>query len=125
LQILEGPWEGGTTGDLLTRMLQDADLAGNCYIARRGNQLRRLRPDWVTIVMGSRSGSEIDTEVVGYAYQPGGPGSGEDPVALLPETVAHFRGLTPDPAARFRGMSWLTPVIQEILADNGLRRRTS
>jgi phage portal protein BeeE len=35
---------------------------------------------------------------------------------LLPEQVAHFAPL-PDPMARFRGMSWLSPILEEILAD--------
>jgi hypothetical protein len=29
LAVLEEPWTGGTTQDLLSRMIQDADLAGN------------------------------------------------------------------------------------------------
>ncbi len=116
LGLLEKPWPGATTGDLLTRAINDADIAGNFYAVRRGNEIRRLRPDWVTIVTGSRSGSEIDMEPIGYMYKPGGPSSGEDPVVLLPEQVAHFAPL-PDPMARFRGMSWLSPVLEEILAD--------
>jgi HK97 family phage portal protein len=117
LSILETPWSGATTGDLLSRMMQDADLAGNFYgVRRRPDLLQRLRPDWVTIITGSRTGSEIDTELVGYAYQPGGPASGEDVIALLPENVVHFAPI-PDPIARFRGMSWLTPIVDEIMAD--------
>jgi len=119
LRILEKPWPGGTTGDLLGRMIQHADLAGNAYVLRQNNSLRMLRPDWVTIILGSRTGSELDNELVGYSYQPGGPSSGEDPVGLLPESVAHF--VPPgsaDPSARYRGLSWLTPIINEILADN-------
>lgn len=125
LDLLRTPWPGGTSADLLARMIQDADLAGNFYATKIGagrqQRLRRLRPDWMTIVMGSKmsprhpSGA-LDMELVGYAYQPGGPGSGEDPVALLPEEVAHFAPI-PDPSAEFRGMSWLTPVVREIMAD--------
>jgi hypothetical protein len=118
LSILETPWPGATTGDLLSRMEQDSSLAGNFYGARRrADLLQRLRPDWVTIVTGSRTGSELDTELVGYMYEPGGPTSGEDPVVLLPEHVAHYAPI-PDPIARFRGMSWLTPIVEEINADS-------
>jgi hypothetical protein len=70
----------------------------------------------VTIVLGSRTGSELDTQVVGYEYKPGGPSSGEDPILLLPEQVAHFAPI-PDPLAKYRGMSWLTPILNEIAAD--------
>lgn len=128
LRILERPWENATTGDLLTRMIQDVDLAGNSYTARRqrpgqDHYLQRLRPDWVTIIRGSRrtlqpdeAPSEFDLELVGYRYQPGGPSSGEDPIFLFADQVAHFAPI-PDPDATYRGMSWLTPVLSEILAD--------
>jgi HK97 family phage portal protein len=117
LGVLENPWPNGTTGNLLSRMIQDADLAGNFYAAYRpGPTLRRMRPDWVTIVLGSRTGRDIDTEIIGYGYRPGGLNSDELEV-FLPETVAHFAPI-PDPLARFRGMSWLTPVLREIQADS-------
>lgn len=116
LDVLEQPWTGATTGDLLTRAILDADLAGNFYAVRRGKTVRRLRPDWVTIVLGSKTGSELDADVIGYSYQPGGPSSGEDPVMLLPEHVAHFAPY-PDPLAKYRGMSWLSPIVEEIVAD--------
>lgn len=122
LSILENPWPNGTTGDLLSRAIQDVDLAGNFYATRQGDRLLRMRPDWVSIVLGSRlepddPGIALDAEVVGYVYQPGGYASLFEPVALLPEQVAHWAPTT-DPLARFRGMSWLTPVIQEIMADS-------
>jgi phage portal protein BeeE len=123
LRTLEQPWPGGTTGDLLTRAIQDADLAGNFYAVRRPGRIRRLRPDWMTIVLGSEQepqadigAGDIDAEVIGYVYQPGGPRSGAKPVPLLRQQVAHFAPI-PDPAASFRGMSWLTPVIRELMAD--------
>ncbi len=116
LQLLETPWENGTTGDLLTKALLDVDLAGNFYAARRPNAIRRLRPDWVSIILGSKTGSDIDLEIAGYAYHPGGRGSDAEPEILLPEEVAHFAPI-PDPTARYRGMSWLTPVLREISAD--------
>lgn len=116
LRPLEVPWERGTTGDLLARMMTDVDLAGNFYGVRRGASIRRLRPDWVTIVTGSRSGSPIDTETAGYLYQDGGPASGRDPEVILPEQMCHWAPI-PDPIARVRGMSWLQPIVEEILAD--------
>jgi phage portal protein BeeE len=117
LAQLETPWAGGTTGDLLGRMITDVDLAGNAYVTRRQGGLTRLRPDWVTIVSGSRTGLEIDTELIGYLYHPTGLYAGEDPLTLLPEQVAHFAPI-PDPLARHRGMSWLTPVLEEVLGDS-------
>lgn len=124
LQILETPWPGGTTGDLLARTIQDADVAGNNLWTVRGNPPRtvRMRPDWTTIVVGvpgdaDASGWDLDAELLGYMYVPGGPGSGRPPEVLLPEEVAHFAPL-PDPLFRFRGMSWLTPVLREVMGDS-------
>ena len=121
LSVLEAPEPGLTTGDLLTRAVVDADLAGNWFGARRPGRIKRLRPDWVTIVVGSPrpdgSASDIDAEVVGYVYKPGGPNSSDEPEALAREEVAHFAPI-PDPLARYRGMSWLTAVLQDVMADS-------
>jgi hypothetical protein len=122
LRSLEQPWINGTTGDLLTRMIQDVDLAGNFYGVRRpGNRIRRMRPDWVTIMLGSNSDEsidryDIDAEVIGYLYHPGGPGLRRDPEVFLPQQVAHWAPI-PDPLAAYRGMSWITPVVRDILGD--------
>lgn len=125
LEILETPWPNATTGDLLSRMIQDVDLAGNSFWTlvedRDGRRLKRLRPDWVTIVTGSREepwlyGDAIDGQIVGYIYDPL-TGSGGEGEILLPDQVAHFAP-HPDPEYSYRGMSWLTPVIREIEADN-------
>lgn len=118
---LEKPWQNATTGDLLARAIQDADLAGNFYAVRNAQTIKRLRPDWVTIVLGSdldpdEPGFAADAEVLGYVYKPGGPRGTAPPMALMPEEVCHFAPL-PDPLARFRGMSWLTPVLREIMGD--------
>lgn len=122
LAILEKPWTNGTTGDLLTRMLQEADFAGNAFYTIRNGELKRMRPDWVSIVMGSHDDptvtpADLEAELLAYTYWPGGHLSGRDPVILMPDEVAHFAP-TPDPLAWYRGMSWLTPVVREIMADS-------
>lgn len=121
LGILEDPWPNGTTGDLLSRMIQDVDLCGNAFIARIGDRLVRLRPDWVTIVMGSDQDPDVkpwdlQATVMGYGYQPGGPAQGRRITTLDGRQVAHFAPI-PDPLHPYRGMSWLTPVLREIGAD--------
>lgn len=131
LRILERPWPGGTTQDLATRMIQDADLAGNSYWVRDRDQLVRLRPDWVEIVgrrrfMGDASrkpnrGGQVGWEKVGYLYTEGGPGSA-DPVAFTVDEVCHFAPI-PDPLSGVdAGMSWLTPILREIQADQSMTR---
>lgn len=120
---LERPWRGGRTGDLLTRAIQDADLAGNAFFARRpGHRIRRMRPDWVTIILGSDTDpqmepGDIDAEPIAYIYHPNGRNSGIEPEFLLPEQVAHWAPI-PDPTASFRGMSWITPIIREVMGDS-------
>lgn len=141
LALLENPWPGGTTGELLSHMEQDVSLSGNSYwtkcdgLGRFGNsasgkglRLVRLRPDWVTLIIGSNSGDPwaADAYVTGYIYQPktgsiaGGANTNTltTPLLLMPDEVAHYSPI-PDPVARFRGMSWITPIIREIEADNG------
>ncbi len=117
----ETPAPGTTLGDLLARVIQDADLAGNNFIVKRPNRLKRLRPDWMTIVLGSTSepemdANDVDAEVIGYIYHPNGRYSGQDFEVFLPEEMCHFAPI-PDPLAHYRGMSWLTPVIREMQGD--------
>lgn len=118
LRPLEEPWQGGTTQDLLTRMIQDADLAGNSYWTIIDGQLVRLRPDWVGIVHEPRMvrGGQVGVRKVGFVYQEGGFESRNEPVSFLPNDVAHFAPI-PDPLATWRGMSWLTPIVREISGD--------
>ena len=116
LSLLENPWPGGTTGELLARMEQDVSLAGNAFIRSTGDRLVRLRPDWVDII---RAEDEAIPEVVGYLYWPDGR-IGDDPAEFYPvETVAHWSPI-PDPLAMFRGMSWLAPVVREINSDQSM-----
>lgn len=123
LRKLENPWPNGTTGELLARMIQDVDLAGNAYVWDAGDQLVRLRPDWVTIVSEMRLdpiGREYRV-VVGYYYEPplmSRPFEGP-PRFFTVDEVAHWSP-TPDPVASFRGMSWMTPVLREISADQSM-----
>ena len=121
LRLFERPWPGGTTSDLLGRMLLHNDLAGNAFVWNAGRRLQVWRPDWVTIILGSQLDADNpadaeDVEVAGYLYHPGGTRSNARPRLYLPDEVAHFAP-QPDPMSRFRGMSWLTPVIREIQGD--------
>lgn len=145
LAIFEQPWSGGTTQDLLTRMIQDADLAGNSYwyaestLATLGSnepqrELVRLRPDWVQIVARPRrvnsgrrrdipnpDGGQVGWRKIGYLYTEQGAGSQNEAVPFLVNEIAHFAPI-PDPLGVFIGMSWLTPVIREIQADQAMTR---
>jgi hypothetical protein len=118
LKVLEKPWPGGHTAGLLARMEIDNCIAGNAYIVRpRKNRLARLRPDRVTIVLGSQTDAEEpsdapDIEVAGYFYMPRS-GRGR---TFFPDEICHYAPM-PDPVYQFLGMSWMTPAIREIQAD--------
>jgi len=124
LGILEKPWPSGTTGDLLTKMLTHADFGGNAFVVRRGNQLRCLRPSWVDMVLGSYddpnlTGDDIDAEFLGIVYYPGGKYAGAKGEAIPRSEIAHFAPI-PDPSAHYRGMSWMTPIIREVMGDQAM-----
>lgn len=136
LSLLEMPWPGATTIDLLTRMEVVGSCAGNYYATKcddngnigkaatgPGQRIVHLRPDWVTIVIVSPSDDLWDprAKIGGYLYEPMGHfGAGRTPSAnswiLMPDEMCHYAP-HPDPEARFRGMSWLTPILREIQAD--------
>lgn len=123
LRVLQNPWFGGTTQDLLLRMELDASLAGNSYWLRDGTDLVRLRPDWTQIILGNRiiNGQVVGMKKIGFAYWQGGPQSGADPALFTPNEVAHYAPM-PDPLAVYRGMSWITPVIPQIIGDKAMTR---
>jgi hypothetical protein len=133
LSLLEAPWSGGTTQDMLNHTIQDADLAGNAYWTPRDGELVRLRPDWVQVLLlprwvpgilndeGIRPPAQLSWRKIGYIYTEGGTYSGAEPVLLDPSQVAHYAPI-PDPLASFRGMSWLTPVIRDIQGDEAMTR---
>lgn len=124
LSILERPWVGGTTGDMLGRMILDADFAGNNWQAPLDGEVVRLRPDWVEIILRPRmlplgpDGEDVQVgfKQIGIFYYEGGIYSGTKPAVFLAGEYSHFAPM-PDPLATYRGMSWLTPVIRELQAD--------
>lgn len=88
------------------------------YVNRSTGSLKALRPDWMTVVIGSdqspdEAANALDGEVLGYIYRPGGTGK---PVTLLSSDVARWTPI-PDPLSPWRGMSWLTPVLREMQGD--------
>lgn len=118
---LERPWRGGVTSDLNSRMIDHADLAGNSYVTRtRRGDAKILRPDWVTILIGGEDEdgkpldpNDVDAELVGYMYAP----PHGRPRYLRPHEVVHFAP-EPDPIATYRGMSWITPVLRNVMSHS-------
>lgn len=125
LSLLERPWRGGTTGELLSRMEWHAGLAGNAYVYRQPTRLRVLRPDWVAVIWGSESepddaGHALDGELLGFAYWNGGIGRNA-PSVILPDEMAWWSPI-PDPLSPGMGMSWLTPAIRDMQSDEIMTR---
>lgn len=125
LDLLDRPWPGGTTQDLLLRAEQDITCAGTFFVARvpgpdGEDRLRRLRPDWCEFILTAPPDQAVASDVVGIKYTAGGPWS-DGPSELYPVrgkfAEAAFWAPIPDPDALFRGMSWLSPVIQEMQSD--------
>ncbi len=119
LAVLERPWRGGTTSDLLARMELHASVAGCAFVTRPArDRLSILRPDRVTIVMGSQTDADDpseapDVEIAGFIHT-----TSRGRVTVFgPDEVAYYAPI-PDPDYRFLGMSWITPVIREMQADS-------
>ena len=127
VRILEYPYPNGNTSEMVARIEQDVSMAGNAYWwkanrrpvgppAAGGGDHRvagRDRPWWwhVQAGLGLRLGS---------AAGDGGGADGPTPQTFLTvDEVAHCRPI-PDPLAKVRGMSWLTPVLKEVTADSGM-----
>ena len=126
LDILQHPGGPNTaTSDLLARAITDADISGNFYATRRRkagtDRIRRMRPDYVTMVFGTDdpdvSADDLDAEFLGIIYYPGGEyhPTGK-PEYIQRGQIAHFAPI-PDPEAHGRGMSWITPIVREVLGD--------
>jgi HK97 family phage portal protein len=115
LALLERPWPNGTTGELAARMIQDADLAGNFFAARSGNRLYRREPSKTSIILNGNPLEDEFVDILGYLYQPNGQQGPS--FTYLPNEMCHWSPL-PDPMHPYKGMSWITPVLREIRADN-------
>lgn len=130
LAVLEYPWDGAVTGDLLARLLLYADFGGTGFAIRSArnraeyNRIRVPRPDWITMVMGSDRNPDdpaiaVDADLLAILYHPGGPTSGYKPEVFLPGEFAIFAPI-PDPLARYRGIPWPSVAAREIAGDNSM-----
>jgi phage portal protein BeeE len=126
LSILEHPWPGATAGELWARMEQSVSTAGNAFVAKVENdELLVLPPSEVVIVSESvtSSGGVTYKRPIGYDWDPTrAPGSDlakTEAQFFTTDEVAHWSPI-PDPLARFRGMSWLSPVLREVASDSAM-----
>jgi phage portal protein BeeE len=126
LSILEHPWPGATAGELWARMEQSVSTGGNAFVAKvEDDELLILPAHEVVIVsevVTSSSGVRYKRPI-GYDWDPTRlPGATEGKAApqfFTTDEVAHWSPI-PDPMARFRGMSWLSPVLREVASDSAM-----
>lgn len=109
---------------MLLRMEQDVSYAGNAFVVKGRNGARhRLDPSRVTFVLGSDSLPTWDGDVattvphdmttVAIVYNPNvDPRGTEERQVFLPGEYAHFMP-EPDPAAEWRGESWVASLTAE------------
>jgi hypothetical protein len=138
LDLLNRPWPNGTTGQLLAQTEVDGSLAGSYFAtvvddnarygraAGPGRRIVRMSPDRVTIIVGTKrengSSYDLDAKILGYLYEPpSAAGAQASAVNLTPDQVIHYAPI-PDPAARFRGMSWITPLVQDVDSDKAVTK---
>ena len=122
LSLLERPWPMATTGDLLARMLVDADIYGNSYWVKmgRGDQehLMRLDPNRVVVLTGSvndpATGGQWGEHLLGYSVV---DEQRREVTFFLPEEVCHFKPI-PDPMHPYRGRTWLSTILSDVQADD-------
>lgn len=119
LGILEEPWPGASTRDLLVQVELDVLQAGNSYWVRQDDSLIRLDPAKVKVLVQQvgqdTTAIPVGERVLGYAVM-----IDHDRTAIYPpDLVAHYKP-HPDRNNRFIGMSWLSPCLEDIDADSAL-----
>lgn len=117
---------GSTRPGLLFQLEQDASYAGSGYAVRRGNTIRRLAPDHVTFLLGSNEDPRWtsddmpsvpwDLQVLALIYRPD-PANNRNIEAFMPGEFAVWAP-EPDPVYFWRGQSWVTSVVREVVADS-------
>jgi hypothetical protein len=128
LSLLETPWPGASTRDLLKRAELDAATAGNSYWIldpdpeQPEQYLLRLDPAGMRILTSGSvdpiSGFPVGEQLLGYVHYKDATKM-KNPTFYPPEAIAHYAP-TPDPAAPFRGMSWMSPCLPDVEADNSM-----
>jgi hypothetical protein len=116
IDILSRPWTNGTTGDLASRMILDADTKGAFFGVREAGTIYRRDPMKMAVVLSGDPAEDEFVDVMGYVYRPKGK---QGPVyTYTPSQVCHWTPVIDPDASYTKGMSWITPILREIRSDN-------
>lgn len=115
LAVLEEPWPGATTRELLAVAEWDVVCSGNSYwVLDRDGYLLRLEPRNVKILTEAiedpMTGFRLGERLLGYAYM----GERDQVTTFSPQEIAHYK---PIPASQFLGKSWLSACLPDVDAD--------
>lgn len=108
---------------LLMQLEQDVSYAGNAFVVRTPEGLRRLDPSRVSFALASDSmptwdGDTLvsvpyDMRVIGLRYETSkGTSGAKDVEVFLPGEYAHWMP-EPDPAAPWKGGSWVSSLVHD------------
>lgn len=116
IDILNKPWPNGTSGDLATRAILDADTKGAFFGVRQGDTIYRRDPMKTSVVLSGNPLEDEFVDIMGYVYRPKGK---QGPVyTYTPSEMCHWTPVLDPDAAYPKGMSWVTPILREIRSDN-------
>ncbi len=117
LSLLEHPWPGASTSDLLFRMELDISMYGNSYwYPSAPDTLTWIDPNRIKIFTGDvtgPSGATVGAKLLGYQTQ---SKNGQPVETFLPSEIVHYAPI-PDPHHPFRGLSWLASLLPDVSND--------
>lgn len=120
---------GSRTRSSMNALMEiDASYGGTAIMVRRRNKLFRLNPDETRFLLASDSDPTwdgdtlippFDTEVIGVLHEPGlsSRGNHRGPIESFGRGDFAVWAPEPDPIYPWRGTSWVTSVVREVLLD--------
>ena len=130
LRMLEQPG-GMTRPQFFATLGSDASYSGTAVVVARNERVFRLPPDKTTFVLGSDSEPAwngdvlhppFDAQTVAVVYRPSGT---HGPMHLFGPGEFAVWAPEPDPVYFWRGTSWVSAVMQDVLLDGQATDQTS
>lgn len=116
IDILNKPWANGTSGDLASRAILDADSKGAFFGVREADTIYRRDPMKMSVVLSGNPVEDEFVDIMGYVYRPNGK---QGPTfSYTPSQVCHWTPVLDPDSPYTKGMSWITPILREVRSDN-------